>query len=146
MTTISIETTIAHAVGEPATENAAGYEALTWVEVGEVVSIGEYGDTSEDVAVTKLKDGRTEHFNGAKDGGEMPVTCVREAADAGQVLVEANANTNQTVSTRITDPNGDIEYSYGRLANFRRPERTASSYDGVTYAVRRNSGTVTVTA
>ena len=148
MTTISIETTLHLVVGKPATENTAGYEALEsgMDEVGEIVSIGAVGDTSEDVTVTKLKDGRTEHFNGAKDGGAVPVAAIRDDADAGQVLVEANANTNETVTCKITDPNGTKHFFYGRLANVQTPERTASTYEGLTFEMRRNSGTVKVTA
>ncbi|WP_347837720.1 hypothetical protein [uncultured Planktomarina sp.] len=146
MTTISIGSTLHVVAAKPATENAAGYDALTFVEIGEIVSIGAIGDTSEDVTVTKLKDGRTEHFNGAKDGGSVPVAAVRESGDAGQVIVEANANTNETCSFMIVDPNGDEFYFYGRLANVQTPERTASTYEGLTFEMRRNSGTVKVTA
>lgn len=146
MTTTSIGGTLHVVAAEPATENAAGYEALTFVEIGEVVSIGAIGDTSEDVTVTKLKDGRTEHFNGAKDGGSVPVTCVRETGDAGQAIVESGANTNTTHSFKIVDPDGTAFYFYGRLANVQTPERTASTYEGLTFEMRRNSGTVKVTA
>ena len=146
MTTTSIGSTLHLVAAAPATEDAAGYEALTFVEVGEVISIGAIGDTSEDVTVTKLKDGRTEHFNGAKDGGSVPVACVREEGDAGQAIVEAEGNSNTTISFKVVDPNGDARYSYGRLANIQTPERTASSYEGLTFEMRRNSGTVKVTA
>jgi hypothetical protein len=147
MTTISIGATIVLALGKPATEDAAGYEALASpVEVGEVVSIGTMGDTSEDVAVTKLKDGRTEHFNGAKDGGAVPVSYVDEAADPGQAFVELHSNTNVTVSAKVTDAAGVERWSYGRLANFQGMEKTATSYDGHSFEFRRNSGTVKITA
>lgn len=148
MTTISIGATLMLVVGLPATEDTAGYETLeaTMSEVGEIVSIGAIADNSEDVTVTKLKDGRTEHFNGAMDGGSVPVICVREVADAGQVIVEANGNTNTTVSFLVTDADGNKQFFYGRLANVGNPERTATSHEGLNFEMRRNSATVSVFA
>jgi len=146
MTTISISSELHVAAAKPATDDQAGYEALTFTEVEGVVNIGEFGDNSEDVTATRLKDGRTEHFNGAKDGGEIQVQAISNASDPGQIIVKAGSGTNTTHSFKIVDPNGNATYFFGRLANWTQSERTASSYEGVAFTMRRNSDAVEVAA
>jgi len=77
---------------KPASENKAGYEGLTWVEVGKVVSLGAVGDTHENITVTTLK-GRTLNITGAADGGSSEMTLVADGDDTGQDdLVEINGS------------------------------------------------------
>lgn len=127
-------------VATPATVDAAGFGALTYVTIGKIATWGEVGDTSGDVAIDLLE-GRIEHVNGAKDGGEIPFA-FRSDNDAGQTLLRNNNNTNNEVSFKITDPDGQIAYFYGKVANVRDNERSSSSYKGQTGVVRVNSATI----
>lgn len=130
-------------VASPATVDAAGFGALTYTNVGALISIGETGDESEDISIP-LVAGRTLHVNGAKDGGSRDFAYQYEIADAGQVLLRANNNNNTDVSFRITDADGKIEYFYGRIANLKMNERTSSTYKGQTGQLRVNSNVITV--
>ena len=56
---------------EPADKSA--YEGLTFVEVGEIASIGELGDSHADATTNLLKDGRIVHYNGSADGGGLQI-------------------------------------------------------------------------
>lgn len=135
---------VAVCVGTPATFDSSGFAAVgTYIVAGEIVSWGETGDTTEDASVTTLA-GRTVHANGAKDGGAIDFTIRYEVADAGQVIMRAQNNGNNDVCVKITDPDGKIEYSVGRLANIRQQARTAGQIKGFTGVFRVNSAVVTV--
>lgn len=134
---------VAVSANTPATVDLAGFGALAYTTVGFIASIGEIGDTAEDIAI-QLLSGRTEHVNGARDGGEVPFAFRIEApaGDAGQTILLTNNNTNTNVSFRITDPDGKLTYFFGVIASVRDMERTSSQYKGMTGVVRVNSATI----
>ncbi|QBX34590.1 hypothetical protein E4191_07605 [Paracoccus liaowanqingii] len=129
--------------GPPATVDAAGFAAKTYSTVGKITEWGETGDQSEDVTETTLE-GRTYHANGALDGGSIPFTFLIDGVDAGQTLLRTANNTNDEVSARITDPDGQIIYYHGKVANLRDRARNASTIKGLTGEFRVNSATVRV--
>lgn len=134
---------IAVSAATPATIDAAGFAALTWSVVGKITEWGEIGDTSEDVSETTLA-GRTFHANGALDGGAVTFTILIDGADAGQTILKTKNNTNDEVSARVTDPDGQVSYFHGKVANLRDRARTASTMKGQTGEFRVNSPTVRV--
>lgn len=60
---------------------------LTYVEVGEVESIGDYGDTINDVTFSGLASGRATHLKGLADAGSVEVSIGFDAGDAGQLAL-----------------------------------------------------------
>lgn len=134
---------IAVSAGVPATVDAAGFAARTFTTVGKITEWGETGDQSEDVTETTLA-GRTYHANGALDGGSIPFTFLIDGPDAGQTILRTANNTNDEVSVRITDPDGQIIYYHGKVANLRDRARNASTMKGLSGEFRVNSGTVRV--
>lgn len=144
----SIGSTFSIATGEPATENQAGYEALTFSEVGNVATIGATGDSHADITPPPdLKTGRQLHFTGASDGGEVAITIhTEDFADAGQDLIRTANGQRANYSFQITDPDGNVEYSYGRVVNYRKIEKSATSYEGCELTVRINSAQTVVEA
>lgn len=65
-------------------------KGLAYVALGEVESIGDYGDTMSDVSFGALAAGRAEHLKGLADAGTTDVTIGFDKDDAGQLkLVEA---------------------------------------------------------
>lgn len=135
-----IGSTLSIVADTPTTEDVSDYAGLSFVEVGRVVSIGELGDTSEDIAFDLLKPGRRSHVNGVKDLGEIPVTIEYARDDAGLTILEAAANGNTTHSFKITDSDGDDYYFQGLIANLRDFERTANQYKGLTFVIRGQTG------
>lgn len=133
---------VAVVAATPATIDAAGFGALTWsATVGRITEWGEVGDTSEDVTETTLA-GRTYHANGSLDGGSVAFTILIDGSDAGQTILKAKNNTNDEVSVRITDPDGQIAYFHGKVANLRDRARNASTMKGMSGEFRVNSATV----
>jgi hypothetical protein len=139
-----IGSTLSIVDAEPAEEDQSGYEALSFVEVGRVISIGELGDTSEDIAFDLLKPGRRSHVNGVKDLGEIAVICEYDRSDAGLAMLQAANNGNTTHSFRVTDTDGDDYYFQGLIANLRDSERTANTYKGFSFVVRGQTGVTKV--
>lgn len=134
---------IAVSAATPATIDAAGFGALTYTSVGHITEWGEVGDSAEDTSETTLA-GRTFHANGALDGGAVPFTILIDGANSGQTILRTNNNTNTQVSVKITDPDGQIAYFYGVVANMKDRQRTASTMKGVAGEIRVNSATVRV--
>lgn len=64
-----------------ASMKAAG---ITYTEIGELISIGDYGDSVSDVSYTALASSRTTHLKGVQDGGTTDLTIAYDAGDAGQ--------------------------------------------------------------
>lgn len=146
MTTTYVGTTLSGVSGTPASEDASGYTAQSFLEIGKIVSISEVGDTSDDVTVDLLKPGRRGHANGVKDLGEISVVVEVDNSDAGQTLVKAANNTNNSHSFKIADADGEDVYFYGLVANYRDAARSASGYKGASFVIRGQSGVTRVTA
>ena len=143
----SIGTTISVSAALPATENDTGYEALTFTEILGVVSIGEKGDDAEDVTLSLVKTGRQEHSIGTIDGGILAVGCKELAADGGQVIIKAGMHSDVDHSFQIVDSvTGASQYFFGRIANGKKTEKTASAYEGYNFEIRINSDTIEVAA
>lgn len=139
-----IGSTLGVVAATPATEDQAGYEALTFVAIGKVISIGEVGDESEDITFDLLQTGRRSRVNGVKDLGEIPVSLEYDRSDAGLTIVEAGADGNTTHSFHISDTDGDDYYFQGLLANLKTMERTASQYKGMNFVMRGQTGVTKV--
>jgi hypothetical protein len=65
------------------------YQADSYIEVGEIEDLGEFGDESERITFTALSDGRVRKFKGPRDAGEMTLVVGDDPTDEGQVALEA---------------------------------------------------------
>lgn len=146
MSTSYVGSTLSVVASTPAAEDQSGYEALSYTEVGKVISIGEIGDTSEDINFDLLKPGRRSHVNGVKDLGEISVVIELDNTDAGLTIIQAANNSNTTHSFVVTDSDGEDVYFQGLVANLRDSERTANTYKGASFVIRGQTGVTRVTA
>ena len=74
--------------GKTGADTQAEYEADTYVDVGEIEDLGEFGDTFSSVTFTSLKDGRVRKYKGTADAGDLTVTVGLDNGDAGQSAVK----------------------------------------------------------
>jgi len=68
----------------PVLLSATEMAALTWTEVNEVENLGEFGDDSEEVTFSSIKDGRVRKLKGTNDAGTIECTVGRDPLDPGQ--------------------------------------------------------------
>ena len=72
-----------------ATDTIAEYAALAWVEIGEVETLGEFGDESASVNFLAVGDARNRKLKGARDAGTLALTVGRDPLDPGQTALRA---------------------------------------------------------
>lgn len=89
---------------EPADKIA--YEALTWTEINEVESLGEFGDSSAAITFTALKDGRVRKRKGAKDAGDLALVVGYDPFDAGQLALIAAEATKFSYAIKVVLEDG----------------------------------------
>src|SRR5215210_8942445 len=84
---------VSSAAAAASVDTQAEFEALTWVEVGLVEDVGEFGDESNPVTFAALGDARVRRSKGARDAGILSITCGWDTADVGQIkLIAAEAS------------------------------------------------------
>ena len=103
-------TLFAVSAGVPATYDAPGFAALTYTTVGELTSMGDRGQTFEDVSYAVLKDRATKHLKGTSDQPESEIEMVVDRNDAGQLLMKAASKSDAEYAFKVTYSNGDIDY------------------------------------
>lgn len=136
-------TTIAPGIGTklyvsnalPATENQAGYEALTWTAVGEVTELPEHGPSHEVVTHVPLATGITQKFHGVKNNGSMAVPYAVDRDDAGQVIVNTILTTRNRASFKIEWPDnpggtGTADYFQGKVMSATRGASSGAASAG----------------
>ena len=105
--------------------------ALVYVEVGEVESIGDYGDTINDVSFAGLAEGRAKHLKGLADAGSVELSIGFDAGDAGQLkLVEAfldRSRYDYPIKVVYVD-DGGIDYFAAKVMS---NKKTGISVEGV---------------
>lgn len=115
----SAGTTIGIVASAPATFNAAGYGALSFVPIGEVLDIGEYGRVYELITSKPLASRGTTKKKGGYDEGGMPLQLNRDKSDAGQLLAVAAVDSDAYYSFCITFQNGDKHYFQALVMSYK---------------------------
>ncbi|HAD31524.1 MAG: hypothetical protein CL578_22385 [Alteromonadaceae bacterium] len=132
---------------EPATIDAAGFGALTFVEVGEVTDIPEYGPNVQVVEHNPLKTGVTQKFKGFINYGSTALQLAQDVADAGQVILSdgvTGSTKNDEHSFSIEYQDGSIDYFTGKVFSYTTNPGSANSMVGSTASVEINSIVVRV--
>lgn len=136
-------------VGQPATFDQAGYEALSYTLVGEVVSVGEYGATTEVVNHQPLATGVTEKFKGFINYGQASLGLAYQSDDAGQVILKDlsdGANRLSRGSMKVTYPEGNVDYLDVGVFSYTKNPGAANSIIASTVAIEVNRAAVEVAA
>lgn len=122
------------------------YLADSYIEVGEVEDLGEFGDESETIPFTALSDSRTRKFKGPRDAGTMPIVVGDDMTDEGQTAMEAaeatpfDYNFKVVLNDAITlGGSGSQHYFIGKVMTKRRNVGNASNVIRRNFAVAINS-------
>lgn len=124
--TTAAGTAIAISAALPATEDVAGYEALVFVEIGNVEQIGTIGATTDKVEFQPLKGPKQKH-KGPTDYGSLQPSMAHDPEDAGQTLLRtaADPDNNARYAYLVTYPSGDKRYFMGRVFGY--PENVGAA-------------------
>lgn len=145
---ISIGTTAAHS-------NQTEYEADTYALIESTESIGEFGDTQEEVTFVGLSDGRTQRKKGTSDAGTIDIVFAFDEAaisSGGQAdLLAASADTssddyNFKVEYNDGSTTNSIRYFSGQVGSFKEGVPGANNILMVTSNVRINTPILRVAA
>ncbi|AGH31825.1 hypothetical protein SLPG_00031 [Salicola phage CGphi29] len=133
----------------PATLDQAGYEALTYTEVGEVVDLPEYGPNVQVVESNPLATGITQKFKGFVNQGSQSVGLEYDSEDAGQQILDdavSGPTKNDEHSVKIEYQDGSVDYYTCRVFSYTKNPGSANSMVGSTAQVEINSPVVKVAA
>jgi hypothetical protein len=140
----------------PATNDAAGFEALTWVQVKGIQTLPVLGVSHSNIDVEDLATGFTSGVKGAGAGRDTTFTYRKIAADAGQVdVAEQAADENGLGSIMILTGSGvdsgdgpiavtgdPVEYAQGYFHTLEPNQATVSSFEGFTCNFKQNKPTI----
>lgn len=141
--------TAAITVGQPTTFDETGYAALTYTDIGEVTSIGEYGATTQVVTHEPLATGVTEKFKGFINYGQASMSLAYDSADAGQAILKSLSDGTDrfsAASLKITYPDGSIDYLDVRVFSYTKNPGGANSMLASTVNLEVNRAAVEVAA
>lgn len=94
----------------PATFDAVGYAALSWVQVGEIVDLGEFGREYNLITHNPIGNRSTQKFKGSFNEGQLNLSLGLQTDDAGQIIIKAASISDLSFSYRILTQNGDAYY------------------------------------
>jgi hypothetical protein len=141
-------------VADDAVDTEAEFIALTpYVAIGMIETIGEFGDTSEDVTANVINEGRTRHAKGTRDAGTCTITCFWKPNDPGQQdLMDAEATSNRyaikiSPRDRLTPAGTDsISFFRGLVRSARRSELSANEPQRIVFDIGVDSAVTYVPA
>lgn len=112
----------------PATQNLAGYAALTYTTIGGVEQLGAFGATTEVVNFQPL-DGPLQKYKGPSNSGAIQPQLAHDDDDAGQTLLRTAADdkTSKLYAFQVIFPNGAKRYFGARVFGYPETVGAANS-------------------
>lgn len=102
----------------PATYNQAGYEALSWTEIGEVTDGGSFGKTWQVTNHNPIATGETFKFKTTSDNGDVTLQMARIPSDAGQTILRAANNSTASYAIKCTIQDGTDMYFAAKVTSY----------------------------
>ena len=159
MTDNNIGVTLWGVAGAPATNNAAGFEALAWVQLKKTQTLPVFGVSHSNIDVPDLSTGFTSGVKGAGSGRDTTFTYHGDGTDTGIASAIVAANDQDGIfSLKIVRGSGTdagdgpapvtgdaVEYAHGYLHSYEPNQGSDSSHQGGSINFKQNAATVTAT-
>lgn len=119
--TISVGTEMHVVADQPSTYDKAGFEALTYTEVGEVGSIPAFGGEAQISDFTPIKTGVVNKRKGSINYGSSSVTIANVFSDAGQIALKSGfdgQNRNTVHSFKLVNPDIGAMYFTAMVSSY----------------------------
>ena len=130
----------------PATHDPAGFAALSFTDIAELVDGGSAGKTFNIVSHSPLGEREVLNLKGSFDQGTRTLQLGRDVVDPGQVLLLAALESDDPFSFSITYQNGDIDYLTARVTSYTDDIGTIDTIVGATTAIQQCDEIVRVPA
>lgn len=130
--------------GVPATQDAAGYNALTYTVAGEVTDLGDLGKTYNTVTHNPVSSRRVQKIKGSYNNGTMTIKMGKDFSDAGQILMATARDSDASFAFRLTLQNGKKMYYQGLVSAFTTQVGTVDQVTGGTVMIEIVSDIVEV--
>lgn len=97
------------------------YASDTYVEVGEIENMGEFGDEVSAATFTALANRRVRKFKGTYDAGDLQMTVGYSSGDLGQVAVNTALKDegSEDYNFKVEFEDGDVFYFSGKVMSRR---------------------------
>lgn len=97
--------TLGLSASQPGTYNQAGYEALSFTDVGKITAFGDVPSrVYQEVTVMYLASEGTDVAKGGFDLGSQQLTIVIDPDDAGQAMLDTATNSRNPYSVKLDHP------------------------------------------
>lgn len=140
--------------GVPATNDAAGFEALTWTRVAHPVTGPSFGLTHANIDVPNLETGFTLGAKGAGSGIDSTMSFADVATDTGQALIKTLADGGGASGygsikiARIATPGAAVatgaavDYATGYFHSYTENPADTTSYEGFSVNFKQNAAKI----
>ncbi len=115
----SAGSTIGIVAAAPATYDATGYTALSYVLIGEVTDFGEFGREYSLVTHNPVASRGTVKKKGSFNEGSITLQLGLDTDDAGQILAKTASNSDADYSFAVTTQNGDKYFFRAQVMSFK---------------------------
>lgn len=151
MTGSHIGKTIYVATAAPATNDKAGFEALTWVKVEGAQVLPQLGVSHANIDVPDLQTGFTSGLKGAGSGNDSTMSFRNVASDTGQGNLRTAADAGGDggiVSLKIGKGSGTdealetgdpVQYAHGYAHSFVEIQGDTTSHEGFSVNFKQNA-------
>lgn len=102
----------------PTTYDAAGFAALTFTTVGELSDLGSFGKKFNLVTFNPLGDRKTVKRKGSYNNGTLAIKMGAAPTDAGQIIMQAGSDSDNSYSFRVVTQSGSTYYFSGQIMGF----------------------------
>lgn len=136
--TLSISSTL------PATYDAAGYDALTWLVVGEVTDIGEFGAEYNLVTHTPVGSRQVKKYKGSFNNGSIQVQMARDVDNAGQTALIAASKSDASHAFKVTLQDLTKIYFTGMVMSYKTSVGSVDQITGANATIEIDSEIVEV--
>lgn len=119
----------------PATHTIAGFEALSFTDIAEIVDGGTAGKTFNKVDHPSLGRRETLSLKGSFVQGIRTLQLGRDISDPGQGLILEALDSDDAFSFRVTYQNGDIDYLTATVDSYTDDINTVDTIVGSTTAI-----------
>jgi hypothetical protein len=120
-------TTVGISASTPATFNEAGYEALSFTNIGNIEDGGEHGRVYAEVTSNPIDTRGTKKYKGSFNEGTKSLSITYDSDDAGMILLKTALNSDNDYSFEVQYPDGDIDWFQAKVMSLSKATTTVDT-------------------